>query len=89
MKEDLQASDEQITTFADQVKVLLPATLPSLGVKVAPPSEVATNGDAVEASVAKATKVEDGRLWRASMVMSKGAVPVKPLSAFEDREAKL
>ncbi|KAI9726090.1 MAG: Insulinase (Peptidase M16) [Chrysothrix sp. TS-e1954] len=88
MKDDLQASDEQTTSFIDQARVLLPATLPSLGVNVKP-SEALVNGDAVAPTIAKAVNIEDVRVWKASMMMSKGPVAVKDISGYEDREAKL
>ena len=78
---------EQVETLMGQGKQILPQILGLVGIKI--PVEEAPLSSDHAANTKTTTFIEDVRLWRATLEVSKGASPVIPLNEFEEHVSKL
>lgn len=102
LQESADVAKEQVEQVMRQGQAVLAQVLPKLGIKAkgtevpvrekADDGEEATNGTTANGEVKgkkKSIIIEDAKAWKASMPLSAGPTPVKPLSEFEELEPKL
>lgn len=88
--ESAGAATEQIDQIVAQAQAVLAQALPKLGIQTTAKDEaVKENVPANAEGVNPPVLIEDIRAFKAMMPLSKGAVPVKDVSEFEELEAKL
>nr|POE72795.1 putative zinc protease [Quercus suber] len=92
LEESAGAAKDQIEQIVTQGQAVLAQALPQLGIQTVKKEEASSEDVAAKAKAAGVTEpvlIEDIRAFKAMMPLSKGAVPVKDLSEFEELESKL
>nr|POE87489.1 a-factor-processing enzyme [Quercus suber] len=92
LEESAGAAKDQIEQIVTQGQAVLAQALPQLGIQTAKKEDVGGEDLAAKAKAAGVSEpvlIEDRRAFKAMMPLSKGAVPVRDLSEFEELESKL
>lgn len=80
--------DSQVAQVKAQIQAAMEQVLPTLGIQAGAPQMDEMPNNVVK-GVKAATKIENVHTWKASIPLSEGAKPMRDLSVFEDKEAKL
>ena len=88
LRNDTEASAEQVLQIRGQVERTLPALLPQIGIQTQTEQHSSDNEDNSKPTN-EATIIEDVRSWKASLALSVGATPIRDLRLFEDLDPKL
>ncbi|KAL8644074.1 MAG: hypothetical protein Q9226_007949 [Calogaya cf. arnoldii] len=82
MKEDAKVPDEQTAAIMQQGQQVMGAVLPQLGIEIPVDDEDLPPAPKVK----KTVFIEDVWAYKAGLGLSKGPIPVRPLSEFEDKD---
>ncbi|KAI4261367.1 MAG: hypothetical protein L6R42_003436 [Xanthoria sp. 1 TBL-2021] len=82
MKEDAKVPDEQSAAILQQGQQVMGAVLPELGIEIPVDEEDLPPAPKVKETVF----IEDVFAYKTGLAMSKGPVPVRALSEFEDKD---
>ncbi|KAI9841127.1 MAG: Insulinase (Peptidase M16) [Sclerophora amabilis] len=89
LAEDIKLDAEKTSLIVGQGVTLLSVVLPSLGIAI-PSTRQEELADSSDTSrIKEAITIEDVHAFKAKLAVSRGAIPVKQLSDFEDLEPKL
>lgn len=90
LAEDAKLAEQKVQEAMEQAKVVLPNVLMQLGVKLAPVEGAEKAQEEVVPPPACApVEIKDVHAFKASMPLSRGAQPVRPLSEYMELEGKL